>query len=137
MKYRVPKESNKYYLPKQTYMTAIYYAQQYDSWHQELEAMGSVIQGIDYSKDRVQTSGTSDSTSELAMRREKIESKIRMVDDIIHQICRGNKAMEKYIRLGVCYGLTFWQLEAQKIPCGKDMYYSKRRRFYWLMSRRM
>ena len=67
MKYRVPKESNKYYLPKQTYMTAIYYAQQYDSWHQELEAMGSVIQGIDYSKDRVQTSGTSDSTSELAM----------------------------------------------------------------------
>lgn len=27
--------------------------------------------------------------------------------------------------------------DAKQIPCGKDMYYDRRRKFYWLLSRKI
>ena len=135
MKYRPLSDKNQYYLPKQMYVAAVYYAQQYDIWLTTHEALCDSSKGIDYSKDRVQTNGTGDPTSENAMKAMELKAKLDLIDDIIRNVCKGNEALEPYLLKGVCYAQTYWQLG--DIPCGKDLYYKLRQQFYWELSKKI
>lgn len=136
-KYRTLSESNKYYLPKHTYLASIHYALQYRDWKAQLDADRDTRGAIRYDKDRVQTSGDYDSTSETAIRMTEITDKCAMIDTCIHEACDGSN-LDNYLRLGVCYGFTVYQLiNEQEMPCGKDMYYRIRQRFYYELSKKI
>ena len=135
-KYRVLKEDNIYYLPKHTYLACIHYALQYRDWKAELDADRDTRGAIRYDKDRVQTSNDYDSTSETAIRMAQITDKCAIIDKCIRIACDGS-GLENYIRLGVCYGFTFYQLQENGIPCGKDLYYKIRQRFYYELSKKI
>lgn len=135
-RYRTLSENNKYYLPKHTYLACIHYSLQYRDWKASLDADRDTRGAIRYDKDRVQTSGDYDSTSETAMRMVEIQNKINLIDECIEIAC-DSSGIEQYLKLGVCYGFTFYQLERQGIPCGKDLYYEIRRRFYFELSKKI
>lgn len=135
-KYRTLTEGSKYYLPKHTYLMCIHYALQYRDWKAELDADRDMRGAIRYDKDRVQTSGDYDITSETAMRMVEIEDKCSKIDNCIVAVCE-SPALEKYLRLGVCYGFTIYQLEEHGMPCGKNMYYDIRRRFYYELAKKI
>ena len=135
MQYRIPKESNKYYLPKHTYLTCVHYALQYRDWKAYLDAERDTRGAIRYDKDRIQTSNDFDSTSATAMRMIEIQDKLDKIDDCIAAVC--DDAMIKYLRLSVCYGFTFYQLAEQDIPCGKNYMTKLRQRFYYELSKRI
>ena len=135
-KYRTLSENNKYYLPKHTYLACIHYALQYRDWKASLDADRDTRGAIRYDKDRVQTSGDYDSTSETAIRMTEIAEKCATIDKCISIACDGSN-LDKYIRLGVCYGFTFYQLKDQGIPCGKKMYYDIRQRFYYELGKKI
>lgn len=135
-KYRTLSESNKYYLPKHSYLTCIHYALQYRDWKASLEANRDTRGAIRYDKDRIQTSGDYDSTSETAIRMIELERKVNLIDDCINIACDGS-SLENFIRLGVCYGFTFYQLKDQGMPCGKNMYYDIRQRFYYELGKKI
>lgn len=135
-KYRTLSESNQYYLPKHTYLTCIHYALQYRDWKAMLDADRDTRGAIRYDKDKVQTSNDFDSTSATAMRMVEIEEKCNMIDECISLACDGSN-IDKWLRLGVCYGFTVYQLLNDKMPCGKNMYYSIRQRFYYELSKKI
>lgn len=135
-KYRTLSESNKYYLPKHTYLACIHYALQYRDWKASLDADRDTRGAIRYDKDKVQTSNDFDSTSSTAIRMVEIKDKCALIDSCINLACDGSN-LEKFLRLGVCYGFTFFQLEEQGIPCGKNMYYDIRQRFYYELSKKI
>ncbi len=136
-KYRTLSENNKYYLPKHSYLTCIHYALQYRDWKAELDADRDTRGAIRYDKDRVQTSNDYDSTSATAIRMTEIEEKCSLIDSCIHIACDGSN-LDNYVRLGVCYGFTVYQLiNEQKMPCGKDLYYKIRQRFYYELSKKI
>lgn len=136
-KYRTLSENNKYYLPKHAYLTCIHYALQYRDWKAELDADRDTRGTIRYDKDRVQTSNDYDSTSATAIRMTEIEEKCSLIDSCIHIACDGSN-LDNYVRLGVCYGFTVYQLiNEQKMPCGKDLYYKIRQRFYYELSKKI
>ena len=135
MQYRTPKEGNKYYLPKHTYLACIHYALQYRDWKAYLDAERDTRGAIRYDKDRVQTSNDYDSTSATAMRMVEIQAKVDKIDECIDSICED--AMVKYLRLSVCYGFTFYQLMDQGIPCGKNYMTKLRQRFYYELSKKI
>lgn len=135
-KYRTLSESNKYYLPKHTYLTCIHYALQYRDWKASLDANRDTRGAIRYDKDKIQNGNNYDSTSETAIRMVEIENKVNMIDDIIHIACDGSN-LDKWVRLGVCYGFTFYQLQDDKIPCGRKMYNGIRQRFYYELSKKL
>lgn len=135
MQYRTPKEGNKYYLPKHTYLACIHYALQYRDWKAYLDAERDTRGAIRYDKDRVQTSNDYDSTSATAMRMVEIQAKVDKIDECIESICED--AMVKYLRLSVCYGFTFYQLMDQGIPCGKNYMTKLRQRFYYELSKKI
>lgn len=128
-KYRVPTD-----LPKEDYLTAVHYALRYPLWKAEMETSADTARAIRYDTDRVQTSGDFDPVQSTAIRREEIGRKIRLVDEIIEDTA---KDLSYYLRFGVCYGLTFWQLQSKGIPCSKNTYYTIRKRFYYELSQRI
>ena len=133
--YRLPAESNKYYLPKHTYLACVHYALQYRDWRAYLDAERDTRGAIRYDKDRVQTSGDYDSTSATAIRMIEIQGKVDLIDNIIADICED--AMCKYLRLSVCYGFTKYQLQEQGVPCGKNYMTKLRQRFYYELSKKI
>lgn len=136
-RYRTLSENNKYYLPKHGYLTCLHYALQYRDWKAELDADRDTRGAIRYDKDRVQTSNDYDSTSATAIRMTEIEEKCALIDECIHIACDGSN-LDNYVRLGVCYGFTAYQLITdQKMPCGKDLYYKIRQRFYYELSKKI
>ncbi|MDO5131432.1 MAG: hypothetical protein Q4D81_00435 [Eubacteriales bacterium] len=132
--YRIPKETSKYFVPGEVYLTVVHFCRQYPLWVSELKIDLDSGQAIDYSKEHVQTSSQFDSTSELAMRRVMISQKKQLVDSVAREVA-GN--MNEWLVMGVGNGLTFFQLRDRGMPCGKDMYYNMRQKFYYELSKRI
>lgn len=135
-KYRPPSKKNKYYIPKEDYLTAIHYSLRYPIWKQEIDSIADTARAIRYDKDNVQSSGDFDSTFEAAVKLTEGTTikKIRLIDDTITQVSKG---MDNWLRLGVCYGLTFEQLKSKGMPCERDMYYDIRRHYYFELSQKI
>lgn len=131
-KYRVLSPKNKYYIPKEDYLTAIHYSLRYPLWVAEVEDARDTSTAIRYDKDRVQTSPSGDMIYNAATRAIELSKKVDMIDSIIKQCAEG---MDYFLRLGVCYGLTFDQLKQRDMPCERDMYYRIRQRYYYELSR--
>ena len=136
MKYRTPKEGGKFYLPKQTYLTCVHYALQYRDWKSMLKAERDTRGAIRYDKDRVQTSGDYDSTSATAIKMVEIEGKVNRIDSVIAAVVPG-EVMQNYLRMSVCYGFTFYQLQDKGIPCGKNTFSRLRQKFYYRLSEKI
>lgn len=133
-KYRTPSSNSKYYIPKEDYLTAIHYSLRYPLWKEEVADMANTARAITYDKDKVQTSSDYDSTFEAAVRIQEKQHKLQLIDDTIHDVADG---LDYWLRLGVCYGLTFDQLKGKGMPCEKDKYYLVRRRYYYELSKKI
>lgn len=133
-KYRIPSEKSKYYIPKEDYLTAIHYSLRYPLWLAEVKNKADTSKAIRYDEEKVQTSGDSDTTADAAIKISKINEKINLIDGIIRKVAPD---MEYWLRLGVCYGLTFDQLKGKKMPCERDAYYLMRRHYYYELSKKI
>lgn len=132
--FRTPRPSSKYYVPEQVYLTVVHFCRQYPLWKSELEMIPNTQKAIDYGRESVQTSNQFDQTSEIAMDRKMIADKKKLVDDVAHEVAG---MLAEWLLLGVGHGLTYYQLADKGIPCGKDMYYDLRRKFYYVLSKRI
>lgn len=134
-KYKAPTNSkSKYYIPKEDYLTAVHYSLRYPLWKEEVDDLANTAKAIVYDKDKVQTSSGYDSTMEAAIKIQEKQHKIQLIDDTIHGVADG---MDRWLRLGVCYGLTFDQLKSKKMPCERDMYYLMRRHYYYELCKKI
>ena len=135
MKYRTPGIKNKYYIPKEDYLTAIHYSLRYPIWKMEMDSIADTSRAIRYDKDNVQ-SGDYDSTFEAAvlLTESTTAKKIRLIDDIITQVSKG---LDNWLRLGVCYGLTFEELKSKGMPCERGLYYQIRRHYYFELAKKI
>lgn len=135
-KYRALSRKNKYFIPKEDYLTAIHYSLRYPLWKQELDSFANTAKAIVYDKDRVQSSGDYDSTYEAAVKITEgdIAKKVHLIDNTITRTAKG---LDDFLRLGVCYGLTFNQLKNKGMPCERDLYYEMRRHYYYELSKQI
>ena len=133
-RHRAPSKKSKYYLPKESFLTAVHYCKQYPLWVAEIETIAGTVKGISYDKPRVQASSDYDPTEEAAIRLSDVSKKKDLLDKIAVEI-GGNLA--EWIVYGVCYDVPYYKLQMKGIPCGKDLYYLLRRRFYYEVSKRI
>ena len=133
-KYRMPSENSKYYIPKEDYLTAIHYSLRYPLWKEEVADMANTAKGISYDKDKIQSGSGYDSTYEAAVRITEKQHKLQLIDDTIHDVADG---LDYWLRLGVCYGLTFDQLKGKGMPCEHKKYYLIRRMYYYKLSKKI
>lgn len=133
-KYKELSKKNKYYIPKEDYLTAIHYSLRYPLWLAELKDARDTSTAIRYDKDKVQTSLSDDMIVNAAVRAANLSDKIQLIDDVLKQCGKG---LEYYLRLGVCYGLTFEQLKGKNMPCERDAYYLMRRHYYYELAKKI
>lgn len=131
-KYRELSQKNKYFIPREDYLTAIHYSLRYPLWLAELDDARDTATAIRYDKDKIQTSPDGDMVFNAATRAVQISEKVQLIDGII-QMCADD--LEYFLRLGVCYGLTFNQLKSKGMPCEHKKYYEMRRRYYYELSK--
>ena len=131
---KTPTKKSKWWIPAEDFKTAVHWALRYPLWVTELSVEPDTSKAIVYDKDRVQTSGGFDSTADTAIRREELERKKDLLENIVRMVAPD---IYKFLLLGVTEGLTVWQLEDMGMPCSKDYYTDRRQRFYYELSRRI
>lgn len=125
-------EKNKYYIPREDYLTAIHYSLRYPLWKAEIEDARDTATAIRYDKDKVQISPNGDMIYNAAVRAGELQNKVNLIDGVINDVANG---LDHFLLLGVCYGLTFAQLKSKGMPCERTAYYQIRRRYYYELSR--
>lgn len=74
----------------------------------------------------------SDPTAKRAMAKLYLAERIDLVERIAIE---ADPYLYRYILRAVTEGLSYTQLKSKyDIPCGKDMYYDRYRKFFWLLS---
>ena len=124
-------EKNKYYIDKHRYYELKHFCLQYNVWKKEYSKCNEAILFASQ-LDRLPSGNIpSDLTAKYAMRKvfyaqriEMIEMAARDADDFLYP----------YILKAVTEGLSYTYLKTKlNIPCGRDMYYDRYRKFFWLL----
>jgi hypothetical protein len=125
-------EKNKYYIDKHRHYELKHYCLQYPAWKRaytdclDRDTPVSMIAGTR------QTDGVYDPSSTRAVTRAYYSNKMEMLEQVAKD---ADKYLWQYILKAVTEGLSYTYLRTKLgIPCGKDMYYDRYRRFFWLLS---
>lgn len=123
---------NPYYIPKHRYLELKHYCLQYSSWRRELASIYPGAKSIVQS-EKVQTSGMSDQTAAIAIRRTRLEKKIQLVEQAA---LKTDGDLYDYILLSVTSGASFEYLQTVKeIPCCRNTFYDRYRKFFWVLDK--
>lgn len=125
-------EKNKYYIDKHRYYELKHFCLQYNEWRKEYAKCNEAI--IFASKfDRQPASNIpSDITAKYGMMKAHYDSRIKLIERIAMET---DDFLYPFILKAVTEGLSYTNLKAvHNIPCGRDMYYDRYRKFFWLLS---
>lgn len=129
-----PINQDKYKISKHRFLELHHFCMQYQEWKDELKYLTDTVKGIDYSEE-IKGAGTGNATEQLAIRRSELQRKCELIEQTAIE---ADPEICQYILEGVTvdYASYKYLKEIKGIPCGKDMYYHRRRKFYWLLSRK-
>lgn len=124
--------NHKYGISKNRFKELYYWCLQYDEWKDELKYRTSTVKSVNIT-DMPSAVGSGDSTQKLAMRREQLERNCSLIEQTAIE---ADPYIYPYLIKAVTdENVTYRYLKmVMDIPCGRDMYYNRRRRFYWLLS---
>lgn len=133
---RILSTKNPYYLTKHRFYEVYHYAMQYQEWKDEYRTAEQTMRGIAYDGVKVKSSGSGDALERVAIRLTELSEKIEMLEAVAKET---DKDLSEYILRGatdeqVTYNYLSMVLH---IPCSRNTYYSLRRKFYWLLSKRL
>ena len=125
----------KYNISSHRFMELYHYCLQYNEWKDELKYKCDTVNGIEIT-DMPTSHGNADVTQALAMRRTELTRKCETIEQTAIET---DAEIYPYILKAVTNeGITYNYLSSvMDIPCGKDMYYDRRRKFYWLLSQKI
>lgn len=123
---------NKYYIDKHRHYELKHFCLQYPMWKREYEILGVPTLSSSVAGRIPSSNLHSDPTANFVLRKAYYSEKIKMIEDVA---MKADKYLYKYILKAVTEGLSYTYLKNKMdIPCGKDMYYDRYRRFFWLLS---
>lgn len=124
-------KKSRYYLSRDRYLELKHFCLQYDEWRSRLleindiSAKDLVIAG----SDRL-----SNETERIALERTVLKNKIDLVE---RTAMDADKSLWYYILKGVTEERTYiYLVNMMNIPCGKNMYYDRYRKFFWLLDKK-
>lgn len=125
-------ENNKYWISKHRHYELKHFCLQYPEWKKEYLTLG-VPSASSAMLEVISSNRTpSDLTARYAIRRVYYAERIDLIEKIARE---ADKYLYEYILRAVTEGLSYTYLKSRlKIPCSRDMYYDRYRRFFWLLS---
>ena len=129
-----PLSRSKYEISKHRFYELYHYCLQYREWKDELKCSTDTVKGVIIS-DMPHGTGTGDPTSKLAIRRAELEDRCKLIEDTAKE---ADPELWEYLLKAVTdENASYTHLrQVMGIPCGKNYFYEKRRKFYYLLSRK-
>ena len=129
-----PLNNKKYHISKHRFAELYHFCLQYNEWKLELRYRTDTVGSAGCTAGRT---GWEDQnpTETLAIERVTLEEKCRLIENTARE---AEPEIYPYLLKAVTNeDITFVYLkEMMGIPCGKDMYYDRRRRFYYLLAQK-
>lgn len=124
---------NKYHICKHRHYELKHFCLQYPSWkkaYAEFDDASLPLSMI----DSVPTSNIpGDPTAKRAMMKAHYSEKINLIEKAAME---ADQYLCEYILKGVTEELSYTYLKSKfDMPCGKDMYYDRYRRFFWILNK--
>lgn len=125
-------EKNKYWIDKHRYYELKHFCMQYLSWKKTYAAIDELARTSSVF-DRMPSSNLpSNLTEKYAIRKAYYSSKIDMIEKAAVD---ADQDLYIYILKAVTEGLSYTYLKSKlEIPCSRDTYYDRYRRFFWLLN---
>lgn len=122
--------SNKYYIDKHRYYELKHFCLQYSEWkkaYAALDGYRKATTAVIFSR----TNTHSDPTVKLAVLKSSYSNRIILIERIA---TKTDPDLASYILKAVTEGLSYTNLKSRlDIPCSRDTYYDRYRRFFWLL----
>lgn len=123
---------NKYHIDKHRHYELKHFCLQYPMWKKayvdclDCDIPMSMIDGAQH------PDGLYDPTSARAITRAYYSKRMELIEQVAKD---ADRYLWQYILKAVTEGLSYTYLKTKmSIPCGKDMYYDRYRKFFWLLS---
>lgn len=110
---------------------------QYGEWKEELAVLSDSVKSVP-ADGMPGGSGTGKPTETIAIQRMDLDDKIQTVEDTVRQAAEED--LQKFLLYSVANNVPYDYLEADlhKIPpCSRNTFYARRRRFFWLLSKKI
>ena len=124
---------NKYWIDKHRHYELKHFCLQYPMWKKTYAEFDDVSMSLSMI-ERVPTSNLpGDPTAKRAIMKASFAEKIDMLERVAKET---DSYLYEYIIKAVTEGRSYTYLKTKlEIPCGKDMYYDRYRKFFWLLSK--
>lgn len=125
-------KKNKYWIDKNRYYELKYFCLQYPLWKKACDALdGLYICSYDLTGSRSNLPG--DPTGNCVDERSIYSERMKVIEKVAIE---ADPHLSSYILKAVTQGLSYNYLKTTlEIPCGKDMYYDRYRKFFWLLNK--
>ena len=125
-------EKNKYYIDKHRYYELKHFCLQYNEWKKAYASCNESIIFASSLEQHLSSNVPSDITAKYAMKKVYYGERIKLIEKAAKE---ADDFLYPYILRAVTEGLSYTYLKSRlDIPCGRDMYYDRYRRFFWLLS---
>ena len=124
---------NKYHIDKHRHYELKHFCLQYPSWKRTYADLNAANVGLSTANKFPSSNQPGDPTAKRAVAKARLIERIEMIEKIANE---ADRQLGDYILKAVTEGLSYTYLKSRlEIPCGKDMYYDRYRRFFWLLNK--
>lgn len=125
-------EKNRYWIDKHRHYELKHFCLQYPIWKKAYAEFSDTSIPLSMI-ERVPTSNLpGDPTGKRAVMKAYYRERINLIEEVAKET---DKCLWSYILKAVTEELSYTYLKAKlEIPCGKDMYYDRYRKFFWLLN---
>lgn len=127
--------TGKYNLTKNEFLSAYYYALRYNEWIDKYESLSDGL-GTSSHDGQPQSSAIGNPTEKIGGMMAELKEKIEKVESTIIET---DETLYQYLLKAVTNeGITYNYLQmVMSIPCSRGTYYDRRRKFYYLLSKKI
>jgi hypothetical protein len=125
-------EKNKYYIDKHRHYELKHFCLQYPSWKKAYADFDDTSVSLSTIESVPTSNLPGDPTAKRAVMKAHYSERINLIERIAME---ADRYLYEYILKAVTEGLSYTYLKSRlNIPCSKDMYYDRYRKFFWLLS---
>ena len=125
-------EKNKYYIDKHRYYELKHFCLQYNEWKKDYALCNESIIFTSNIEKLPSSNISSDLTAKYAIKKAYYGKRIKLIEEAA---MLSDEFLYPYILKAVTEGYSYTYLKTKlNIPCSRDMYYDRYRRFFWLLS---
>lgn len=126
-------ERNKYWISKHRHYELKHFCLQYPEWKMRYYELATLSKR-EFRAAPSRTGNHSDPIFRIVEKRDFYSRRIRMLEQTAME---ADPDLAKYLLKAVTESLSYNQLKTRlDIPCGRDMYYDRYRKFFWILDKK-